>query len=217
MACTMATGVVAAIVCCASESPVDGLTVAGMAVSVASTVGERSRVGRCSDRSDVPLATRPWQLFTLRDFIYAQLIHRKFYVHSVFLRGFMEVNDLVQRLTEGGERATGAQRLYGRFMGTALVAGPLLVAGVVWASPAQADATTFVNDLHKAGMHAVNGGDPALLQMGWNVCQQLSWGAPPGQLEDLALQRADSSQGNRGITPQQADDIVIYAVRDLCP
>ncbi len=110
-----------------------------------------------------------------------------------------------------------AQRLYGRFTGTALVGGPLLVAGLIWASPAQADATTFLNDLHQAGIHAVTGGDPALLQMGAGICQQLSWGAPPGQLEALALQRSDSHQGAGGITPQQADDIVDYAVRDLCP
>jgi len=110
-----------------------------------------------------------------------------------------------------------AQRLYGRFMGTALVGGPLLVAGLVWASPAQADATTFLNDLHNAGIHAVTGGDAALLQTGVGLCQQLSWGAPPGQLEALALQRSDSRQGAGGITPQQADDIVDYAVRDLCP
>ena len=74
-----------------------------------------------------------------------------------------------------------AQRRYGRFMGAALVGGPLLVAGVFWASPAQADQTAFLNDLHNAGIHAINGGDPALLQMGAGICQQLSWGASPQQ------------------------------------
>ncbi|OBG68699.1 MULTISPECIES: DUF732 domain-containing protein [unclassified Mycobacterium] len=104
-----------------------------------------------------------------------------------------------------------------RFVNAALVGGPLLVAGVLWASPAQADATTFVNDLHKNGIGAVSGGDEALVQMGLAVCQQLSWGAPPSQLEGLALQRSDSRQGARGLTPQEADDVVIDAVRDLCP
>ena len=110
-----------------------------------------------------------------------------------------------------------AQRLCGQIMSAALVGGPLLVAGVMWAGPAQADATTFVNDLHKDGIHAVSGGDAALVQMGLNVCQQLAWGAPPSQLEGLALQRSDSRQGAGGITPQQADDVVNDAVRDLCP
>ncbi|ORB72859.1 DUF732 domain-containing protein [Mycobacterium scrofulaceum] len=110
-----------------------------------------------------------------------------------------------------------ARRLSGRFMTTALVGGPLLVAGVMWASPARADETTFVNDLHHAGIHAVSGGDAALVQMGLNVCQQLSWGAPPSELEGLAVQRSDSRQGAGGLTPQQADDVVADAVRDLCP
>ncbi len=110
-----------------------------------------------------------------------------------------------------------AQRRCRRFIGTSLVGGPLLVAGVFWASPVRADATTFLNDAHKAGIHAVTGGDAALLQVGWNLCQQLSWGAPPSQLEALAVQRSDSTQGARGLTPQQADDIVEYALRDLCP
>lgn len=53
--------------------------------------------------------------------------------------------------------------------------------------------------------------------MGADICQQLSWGAPPNQLQQLAVQRSDSRQGAGGITPQQADDIVGYAARDLCP
>ncbi|GAA4538679.1 DUF732 domain-containing protein [Mycobacterium paraffinicum] len=110
-----------------------------------------------------------------------------------------------------------AQRLCGRFMSTALVGGSLLVAGVMSAGPARADTTTFVNDLHKAGIHAVSGGDPALVQMGLSVCQQLSWGAPPSQIEGLAVQRSDSRQGANGITPQQADAVIEAALRDLCP
>ncbi|OBH27759.1 hypothetical protein A5692_23950 [Mycobacterium sp. E342] len=110
-----------------------------------------------------------------------------------------------------------AHRLCGRLRTTALVGGPLFVAGVMWAGPAQADATSFVNDLHKVGIHAVTGGDEALVQMGLNLCQQLSWGASPSQLEGLAVQRSDSRQGARGLTPQQADDVVGFAVRDLCP
>ncbi len=110
-----------------------------------------------------------------------------------------------------------AERLYRRFMGAALVGGPLLITGVVCAGPAQADEAAFLKHLRSDGIYAVSGGDQALLQMGWNVCQQLSWGAPPQQLQALALQRSDSSQGARGINPKQADDIVDYALVDLCP
>jgi Protein of unknown function (DUF732) len=107
--------------------------------------------------------------------------------------------------------------LHGWNTGTALVGGPLLLAGLVWASPARADANSFINDLHRDGIHAINGGDPALLQMGAEVCQQLSWGAPPSQLEGLALQRSDANQGAGGLNPQQAVDVVNIALTDLCP
>ncbi|HTX95977.1 MAG TPA: DUF732 domain-containing protein [Mycobacterium sp.] len=110
-----------------------------------------------------------------------------------------------------------AQRPYGRFLGAALVGGPLLVAGVFWASPARADQTAFLNHLQAAGIHAVNGGDEALLQMGADLCQQLSWGASPQQLEQLAIQRSDADQGTGGINGRQAADVVIFALRDLCP
>lgn len=108
------------------------------------------------------------------------------------------------------------RRLVGGFIASALFGGPIL-ASLVWASPAQADANSFLNDVHRDGIHAVTGGDAALLEAGLNICQQISWGAPPAQLEGLALQRSDERQGAGGLSPQQADDIVVYAMRDLCP
>lgn len=105
------------------------------------------------------------------------------------------------------------RRLATRFVGSALLGGPFL-ASLVWAGPAQAG---FLNDMHRDGIHAVTGGDAALLQAGLNVCQQLSWGAPESQLEGLALQRSDDRQGAGGLSPQQANDIVGYAEHDLCP
>ncbi len=109
------------------------------------------------------------------------------------------------------------RRLYGRFTGTALMGIPILLAGVVCAGPAQADQTSFLTDLHNAGIHAVNGGDPELLAMGAGLCQQLSWGASPQQLENLAIQDSDADQGSGGINGRQAGDVVIFAIRDLCP
>ncbi|OBI06571.1 hypothetical protein A5714_02290 [Mycobacterium sp. E2462] len=101
--------------------------------------------------------------------------------------------------------------------GAALLGGPLTVVAIAWATPAHADASAFLSDMHRDGIHATSGGDAALLQAGLNLCQQLSWGAPPAQLEGLALQRSDARQGAGGLTPQQADDVVGYAQRDLCP
>ena len=66
-------------------------------------------------------------------------------------------------------------------------------------------------------MHDVGGGDSALLVTGWKVCSQLSAGATPQQLADLALQRSDSDLGAKGLSPQQAAALINYAQADLCP
>ena len=110
-----------------------------------------------------------------------------------------------------------APRRYGRFVGTALAAGPLLAAGVIWASPAQADEASYLNDLHNSGIRDFKGGDPALLQVGYKICQQLSYGAPPEQLVALALQRSDGEEGPNGLTPDQANNLIAYTSADLCP
>lgn len=101
-------------------------------------------------------------------------------------------------------------------MGLAMVGGPLLAAGVTWASPAQADATSYLKDLHNAGIQDVDG-DAALLQTGQKLCTQISYGVPPGQLKTMALQRSDAKLGANGLTPQQANAVVHYAIVDLCP
>ncbi len=109
-----------------------------------------------------------------------------------------------------------AQRRYRRFMGLALTSGPLLVTGVVWASPAQADAPSYLKDMHNVGIHDA-GGDAALLQVGQKLCDQTWYGYPPDELADMALQRSDTIRGAHGLTPQQANELVYYAKADLCP
>jgi hypothetical protein len=94
-----------------------------------------------------------------------------------------------------------AQRRDGRLMGVAVIAGPLLLAGVAWAGPAQADTTPYLNDLHNVGIGDDRGGDAALLQMGQKVCVEAGYGASTGQLVALALQRSDTDQGARGLNP----------------
>jgi Protein of unknown function (DUF732) len=110
-----------------------------------------------------------------------------------------------------------AHRRYGRFVGTTLVGGPLLVAGVICASPAQADEASYLNDLHNSGIRDLNGGDPAMLQIGYKLCQQMSYGAPPEQLVALALQRSDGQEGPNGLTPVMANNLIAYTAQDLCP
>ncbi|SPM29276.1 DUF732 domain-containing protein [Mycobacterium terramassiliense] len=110
-----------------------------------------------------------------------------------------------------------AQRLYGKFIGAAFAVGPLLTAGIVCAGPAHADETTYLNRLHAVGIQDLDGGDPALVQTGWKICQQIAWGAPPSQLQSLALQKSTMDLGPRGLTPRQADALIDYAIVDLCP
>jgi hypothetical protein len=107
---------------------------------------------------------------------------------------------------------------YRRFLSTALVGGPLLVAGVVWAGPAHADQASYLNDLHNHGIHDVAGGDAEMVRLGWVVCNEVWGGESRRQLAAMALQRSDATQGIKGgLTSQQASDFVSYAVADLCP
>lgn len=104
-----------------------------------------------------------------------------------------------------------------RFAGLAAVSGPLLVAAVAWAAPAQADAASYLNHLHNAGIHDVDGGDPALLQVGEKLCNQITYGASPAELITMAQQRSDATLGANGLTADQAHELIGYAIADLCP
>ena len=87
----------ATVVAGVDGSPVDGLTFAVTAVSMASTVGERSRVGRVPVPKRCPVSPPViWRLLILGELIFPQLIHRKFLVHRLRLGGFIEVNCPVQ-------------------------------------------------------------------------------------------------------------------------
>ncbi|BBX64748.1 hypothetical protein MSAS_39220 [Mycobacterium saskatchewanense] len=109
-----------------------------------------------------------------------------------------------------------AQRCSRQFLGSAAL-GPLLVVGIVLAGPAQADDSSYLNDLHNVGIRDVGGGDSALLVTGWKICSQLGYGATPGQLIQLALQTSDADLGAKGLNPVQANDLIAYAQQDLCP
>src|ERR1700745_1481298 len=98
----------------------------------------------------------------------------------------------------------------------AVIGGPLLLSGIACAGPARADTTSYLQDLHNAGIQEVNG-DAALLQTGQRLCVQVGYGATSEQLKALALQRSDARQGARGLTLQQANELVNYAIADLCP
>jgi hypothetical protein len=110
-----------------------------------------------------------------------------------------------------------APRRYGRFFGLTAITGPLLIAGVAWASPAGADAASYLKDLHNAGIKDFAGGDAALVQTGQRLCVQIGYGVTTQQLTAMALQKSDTDLGPNGLTPQQANALVGYAIADLCP
>ena len=82
---------------------------------------------------------------------------------------------------------------------------------------AHADEVSYLNHLHAICIQDTDGGDAGLVQTGWKVCQQISWGAPASELQSLALQKSAQDQGPRGLTPRQADALIDYALVDLCP
>jgi hypothetical protein len=102
-------------------------------------------------------------------------------------------------------------------MGLALTSGPLLVAGIIWASPAQADPASYLNNMHNAGIEDFDGGDAALLQVGRNLCFAIWDGDAPADLAAMALQRSHTVRGVDGLSPEQADELVYYTKADLCP
>ncbi|MEB4208735.1 DUF732 domain-containing protein [Mycobacterium sp. 94-17] len=105
---------------------------------------------------------------------------------------------------------------HGDFIATTTLAAGAAVAGIAFAAPAHADETAYLNDLHNAGISDASG-DAALLQVGWDMCRQLSNGTSLPQLRAQVLYNSDTGQGSNGVDPAQANDIVNYAMADLCP
>jgi hypothetical protein len=101
-------------------------------------------------------------------------------------------------------------------IGTAPLAAATAVAGIGFAAPAHADEDDYLDDLHNAGITDADG-DEALLQVGWGLCRQLSNGASPEQLRAQVLYNSDTGQGAKGVDPARANDVVNYAMVDLCP
>jgi hypothetical protein len=90
----------------------------------------------------------------------------------------------------------------------------LALTGAVAAGTARADTVSYLNKLHDAGINTP-GGDAELKEWGWEVCQLFIHGVEP----DKVLHQAVYNSGNSpqyGMTVEQADDVVNFAVSDLC-
>jgi hypothetical protein len=92
----------------------------------------------------------------------------------------------------------------------------VVVASLAFAAPAHADETTFLKDLHNIGL-VNDGGEPAMLSMGHKICEALREGLSPPELDSRILYNSDENQCDDAIGSENADQVVTYAVADLCP
>jgi hypothetical protein len=98
--------------------------------------------------------------------------------------------------------------------GAALVTGALGLTGLVAAGPAQADTQSYLNHLRDAGINTPRG-ELDVLEGGWEVCELLAKGFPPDRVMQQALYNSGRSP-HYGLTPEQADTVLHFAVTDLC-
>jgi len=94
----------------------------------------------------------------------------------------------------------------------AYIVGIMFVAGLMLAPPAQANVTTYLDALHRAG---INLGDTEALEMGAEVCALRVLGRPPERVQDQAVHNSRSYPAN-GLTLEEAAQIVAIATEELC-
>ena len=90
----------------------------------------------------------------------------------------------------------------------------LLAGTIATAAPVRASAQSYLDNMHRLGIN-VPGGDVELLEWGYEACKLLELG------RDYQAARAqavyNSGRGPRyGMTVEQADDIMHFAITDLC-
>jgi hypothetical protein len=68
--------------------------------------------------------------------------------------------------------------------------------------------------LHDAGINTP-GGDAELKEWGWEVCKLFEYGVEPDKVLYQAVYNSGSSP-QYGMTREQANDVVDFAVSDLC-
>jgi hypothetical protein len=101
-----------------------------------------------------------------------------------------------------------------RVLGTVLSVGTFALCGVVTAGAARADTVSYLNKLHDAGINTP-GGDGEMKEWGWEVCQLFLMGVPADKVRDQAVYNSGNTP-QYGMSIEQADDIVNFAVSDLC-
>jgi hypothetical protein len=90
--------------------------------------------------------------------------------------------------------------------------GGLCAAAVLTASPARADADSFLQEINDLGWYHTTGGDRQLLANGYAVCRMLGVGNDGNDVADYIYRNTPDSIGFA-----DAAEFVIVSVENLCP
>ena len=90
-------------------------------------------------------------------------------------------------------------------------AASVIAAGVLFAGPAHADETSFVNAVHSAGQFNSNG-DSGIVAAGLEVCQEIENGYSVRQAIALLYRVSTTS-----FSVNDSKVFVVTALADLCP
>jgi hypothetical protein len=113
-----------------------------------------------------------------------------------------------------GTGLTAARKRDARVVAVVLSVAALTLTGLAPAGTARADTDAYLNKLHDAGINTP-GGDAELKEWGWEVCKLFIFGVPPDKVLEQAVYNSGSSP-QHGMTVEQANDVVDFAVTDLC-
>jgi hypothetical protein len=96
----------------------------------------------------------------------------------------------------------------------------MAVSALTWPSIAHADADQYLRDLAGSGVTSTIS-PQSIVNGGYSVCNEISNGSSRiHQIQRLIALSAVGAQRGREtpvLTPDQASDIVYYAIQDLCP
>lgn len=99
-------------------------------------------------------------------------------------------------------------------VGAGLLIAGLTIIGLGTTAPARADTESYLNELRDAGITNPRG-DIGMEEWGWEVCELFAKGFPPDKVLKQAVYNS-SSRPPFGMTVQQANAVVDFAVADLC-
>lgn len=104
---------------------------------------------------------------------------------------------------------------FNRLRTLGIVPAVLLIA-VLEAPASHADPDTFYHDVTSIGITS-SGGQDGVVQDGREICAALASGMTPDAAATRFFYNSAVSEGNKGVTLEQARQEVTFAINDLCP